>query len=241
MSSSPRWAMPPTPPGISWCATTGSRLRPAEPFEPWWRQVLHSGLSPNNIRPRDLEPTLRSWPEPSKVEPLQSGNAQLEIVFRPDPTVYDGRYSNNAWLQELPKPLTKLTWDNAVMVSQDDAKQLNVATGDVVKLALGRARGIGAGLCHARPGAGLGHGALRLRPHPLGQGPARAVASMPTRSATAKRYGTRRAWRSPRRAPNTIWRSHRSIPTWKGVTWCGASRQRTTPILSISSRIIRSA
>ena len=41
----------------------------------------------------------------------------IEISFRTDPTVYDGRFNNNAWLQELPKPLTHLTWDNAVLVS----------------------------------------------------------------------------------------------------------------------------
>ena len=41
----------------------------------------------------------------------------LELVFRPDPPVYDGRFANNGWLQELPKPLTKLTWDNAALVS----------------------------------------------------------------------------------------------------------------------------
>src|SRR6185436_13612449 len=37
--------------------------------------------------------------------------AGLEIIFRPDPTVWDGRFANNGWLQELPKPLTKVTWD----------------------------------------------------------------------------------------------------------------------------------
>ena len=43
--------------------------------------------------------------------------ADLELVFRPDPTVYDGRFANNGWLQELPKPLTLLTWDNAAACS----------------------------------------------------------------------------------------------------------------------------
>ncbi len=42
----------------------------------------------------------------------------LEIVFRPDPTIWDGRFANNGWLQELPKPLTKLTWDAVAMLSR---------------------------------------------------------------------------------------------------------------------------
>jgi MoCo/4Fe-4S cofactor protein with predicted Tat translocation signal len=50
--------------------------------------------------------------------------AGLELVFRPDPTIYDGRYANNGWLQELPKPITKLTWDNAALVSPSTAIRL---------------------------------------------------------------------------------------------------------------------
>ena len=46
------------------------------------------------------------------VPPLPKSEG-LELVFRPDPTIWDGRFANNGWLQELPKPLTKLTWDNA--------------------------------------------------------------------------------------------------------------------------------
>ena len=49
---------------------------------------------------------------------------KLEVVFRPDPTIYDGRFANNGWLQELPKPITKLTWDNAAIISP--ASQLGV-------------------------------------------------------------------------------------------------------------------
>src|SRR4029450_10266079 len=56
------------------------------------------------------------------------GSAQvekgLEIVFQADPTIYDGRYASNGWLQELPKPITRLTWDNAVLVSPATAASL---------------------------------------------------------------------------------------------------------------------
>ena len=54
--------------------------------------------------------------------------------FRPDPTIYDGRFANNGWLQELPKPITKLTWDNAAIVSPADAHRLGVETAGMVRL-----------------------------------------------------------------------------------------------------------
>ena len=52
----------------------------------------------------------------------------FEVNFRPDPTIYDGRFANNGWLQELPKPITKITWDNAAIMSPGDAFRLGVKT-----------------------------------------------------------------------------------------------------------------
>jgi molybdopterin-containing oxidoreductase family iron-sulfur binding subunit len=60
--------------------------------------------------------------------------AGLELVFRPDPTVWDGRFANNGWLQEAPKPLTKLTWDTAAWVSPKLAEEKDLDRGDVVEL-----------------------------------------------------------------------------------------------------------
>ena len=54
--------------------------------------------------------------------------------FRRDPTIYDGRYANNGWLQELPKPVTKLTWDNAALISPATAERLDVETGDIIEI-----------------------------------------------------------------------------------------------------------
>ena len=56
----------------------------------------------------------------------------LEVAFSQDSKVFDGRFANNSWLQELPHPITKITWDNAVLLSPATAKELGVSTGDVV-------------------------------------------------------------------------------------------------------------
>ncbi len=61
---------------------------------------------------------------------------ELEVVLVPDSRVWDGRFANNAWLQELPDPLSKLTWDNAVLLAPATAAALGVRHGDVVKLSL---------------------------------------------------------------------------------------------------------
>ncbi len=61
----------------------------------------------------------------------------IEIGFAVCPKVFDGRYANNAWLQELPHPVTKITWDNAVLMSKATAARLNVETGDVVRIEAG--------------------------------------------------------------------------------------------------------
>jgi len=70
-------------------------------------------------------------PPPPAASAVTSG---LELIIRPDPHVHDGTFSNNAWLQELPKPLTKLVWDNAAAISPATARRLGVEHGDVVEL-----------------------------------------------------------------------------------------------------------
>ena len=99
-------------------------------FEAWWRKSLHDGFIPG------------SAPAPKSVtaKPVGSLSAAAaegwEIVFRPDPSIYDGRYVNNGWLQETPKPITKLTWDNAVMMSFNDGQTKGFNSQDVVEIDL---------------------------------------------------------------------------------------------------------
>ncbi len=60
----------------------------------------------------------------------------LEVIFYRDAKVDDGRHANNGWMQELPDPVTKMTWDNAVLISRKTARDLGVANGDIVEISL---------------------------------------------------------------------------------------------------------
>ena len=111
------------------------------PFDREWRKWLHDGLLPNTaFAPRMLsvQGSVAAQAAPGAGGLQASGQAAgLEVVFRPDPSIYDGRFANNAWLQELPKSLTKLTWDNAALVSPATAARLALISGDVVELRQG--------------------------------------------------------------------------------------------------------
>ena len=111
-----------------------------------WRRWLHDGMIPNTAYPSKTVATKLT------VDSSQSAGAAsgIEIAFRNDPCILDGRFANNGWLQELPKPITKLTWDNAVFVSPATAAKMNAANvpafrggehgnivSDVVEIAVG--------------------------------------------------------------------------------------------------------
>jgi len=113
----------------TWRSSTSS-------FESSWDKWLHSGLIKKNtavVRPQPVggkalfDDVLAAFPG-------TLFNSQLEVVFKPDASVYDGRFVNNGWLQEMPDPITKLTWDNAALLSPATARTLNVKTEDVVTI-----------------------------------------------------------------------------------------------------------
>ena len=99
-----------------------------------WRRVVHNGLDTENVgNPGFADMIYDDDASTTEYPPLPSGH-DLEIVFKPDPTVWDGRFSNNGWLQELPKPISKLTWDNAALVSPKLALHYGLQNNDVVEL-----------------------------------------------------------------------------------------------------------
>ncbi len=108
-------------------------------FEPRWRRSLHDGLVTGWTGAVGAAPAAAPAPAlappPTAASPARPPAAgALEIVFRPDPTIQDGRYCNLGWLQELPKPITKLTWDNAALISPATAQRLGLENSQVVEL-----------------------------------------------------------------------------------------------------------
>lgn len=149
-------------------------------FDLYWQTALQAGLfaeSAPSAQPVTLQLDLGSLPAATP------DTATLEINFRPDPTVWDGRFANNGWLQELPKPFTKLTWENAALINPLTAAALGLAQGDIVRLEVqgrvaqaplwlmpGHCEGavtvhLGYGRTHAgQVGSGTGFNAYALRP-----------------------------------------------------------------------------
>jgi molybdopterin-containing oxidoreductase family iron-sulfur binding subunit len=82
-------------------------------------------------------PSAAQAPVSSGFGTAPAASTGLEVVFRPDPHILDGRNANNGWLQELPKPLSKLTWDNAAYVSYTTAHEHHLTNGDVIEITVG--------------------------------------------------------------------------------------------------------
>jgi Fe-S-cluster-containing dehydrogenase component len=106
-------------------------------FDARWKQALHDGFVEGAAANVNVAATSTAGPS------AKASGKGLDVVFRPDPTIWDGRFANNGWLQELPKPLTTLTWGNAVTISPALARRMDIANGDRVELAIGERNVIG--------------------------------------------------------------------------------------------------
>jgi Fe-S-cluster-containing dehydrogenase component len=109
-----------------------SRFRQPVDFDTFWDQALHRGTIDGSQLPERSASIRPEFLHEPAAPAADAGG--LDLIFAADPTVWDGRFANNAWLQELPKPLTKLTWDNAALVGPALAQRLGLANEDQVEL-----------------------------------------------------------------------------------------------------------
>ncbi|MGO9933603.1 MAG: TAT-variant-translocated molybdopterin oxidoreductase, partial [Steroidobacteraceae bacterium] len=99
-------------------------------FDAFWRKSLHDGwIEGTTFAAKTVALKAANFPASQS-----ASGAGTELNFRRDPSIYDGRFSNNGWLQELPRPLTKLTWDNPIMIGPTMAERLKLNFKDVAEL-----------------------------------------------------------------------------------------------------------
>jgi molybdopterin-containing oxidoreductase family iron-sulfur binding subunit len=103
-------------------------------FETGWRKALHAGWIEET---GNVAIGLGNAPYYRNLKvPTPSPKDAIEIIFRPDPNVYDGRWANVGWLQELPKPVTNLSWDNAAIMSGATLTKYGLEEDDIVELSV---------------------------------------------------------------------------------------------------------
>ena len=98
-----------------------------------WRKALHDGfVTGTAFAASSKQPGAGATLPPAS----SSATSGLEILFRADPSLYDGRYANNGWLQELPKPVTSMSWDNAALMSLATLEKLGIGENEAIELNL---------------------------------------------------------------------------------------------------------
>ena len=108
------------------------KQHPGADFDEFWRKSLHDGwIEGTTFAAKQVANKNASFPATSRAD-----DKAIEINFRRDPSIYDGQFSNNGWLQELPKPMNKLTWDNPVLMGPAMAERMGIKTEDLVELEL---------------------------------------------------------------------------------------------------------
>ncbi|MDX2150953.1 MAG: TAT-variant-translocated molybdopterin oxidoreductase [Bryobacteraceae bacterium] len=105
-----------------------------------WRKALHDGIVESAPKAAPVSATPNAQKVSEAFAALKPAGQGTEVNFFASAGAYDGRFSNNAWMQEAPEPMTKLTWDNAALLSPATAKQLGVESGDLLEIAVGGAK-----------------------------------------------------------------------------------------------------
>ena len=112
-------------------------------FEFNWRKVLHDGwIADTAFQAKNV--TAKGGAAGQQNAPASNGG--MEVVFRPDLHVYDGRYANVGWMQEIPRPVTNLSWDNAVQMSFATMEKFKLAENDAVEVSVNGKKIIGGAL-----------------------------------------------------------------------------------------------
>ncbi len=129
-------------PGLSGYELVRRTMEPllGSDFESGWRQVLHDGVvqttaaAPANP---SWAPSNFAWTLDQYVRPAAPAGEEVDLLFAPSYSIYDGRFGNNGWLLENPDPMSKCTWDNPVLMGLDTAEKLGVKHGTVVQIEVG--------------------------------------------------------------------------------------------------------
>jgi MoCo/4Fe-4S cofactor protein with predicted Tat translocation signal len=148
-------------------------------FETGWRKILHAGWIDDTKFDTNGKPAASAQIN----VPAPASKDAFEIIFRPDPNIYDGRFANVGWLQELPKPVTSLSWDNAAIMAGATLTKHGLQEFDIIELSVGNSKvkaPVILGIGHpeesvtvylgygrevaGRVGSALGFNAYRVRP-----------------------------------------------------------------------------
>ena len=113
--------------------TVQRKLRDGKDFDEFWRETLQKGVV---VIPSQRERTLRF--KPSDLPPIRrlSGIKEPLLVVYPSQRLYDGKFANRPWLQEVPDPLVKVSWQSVVEIHPDDAKRWGLKEGDIVQVSI---------------------------------------------------------------------------------------------------------
>ncbi len=124
-------------------------------FEGLWETWLSKGVIETTVAHAESGIAVDGGQLAAALGKVPAGQATaegLEIAFAVDPKVFDGRFGNNTWLQELPHPVTKITWDNAILISKTTAGRLGLETGDFARIELASGARQVSGAVYLQPG-----------------------------------------------------------------------------------------
>ena len=142
-----------------------------------WRKILHDGMVPGTAyQPKTVSAKVGDLAVTAPSDP----DGTVEVIFRADPNIYDGRYANVGWLQEIPKPVTSMSWDNAALMSYPTLAKIRAGGAGRGGHRIERQHGDGSGVGGSRPPRRLGHRCTWAMPAAMGAALPAVWASMLT-------------------------------------------------------------